>query len=484
MISRSILTKNNLFIAPLVLLLAIHSSLCKNPHSQIIKNRSGSLQIALKVNFDEVDINLLEIENFTIQLKGRHFQRTQKIGKEFLLWLDVPENLYEIKLRNSKSELEFSGNFSVKKGQKTDLEIHWVGNDHRNLLNPRIWILKIAGGWGQGIRWDYGSWHQTFHADGKVEIHHQGIAFGRDSEKKIYSRFDWDNDLISDLEDRDDDNDGVYDENDRDNDNDGTNNLEDNHDTDNDNDGVINELEVRDQILGNLQYPIIESYSVINLGSRIEGFQSDLGDLIKIDFKISEAGGKVIDKVNCQVFSRGKLNFSFEPLDDGSIEDLESDLLGRQISGDLISGDNIYSITIPIDVPAWRALYPSTVACKAVNVIGKESQEILLFPGESKDQALPVSKSKLYDQIDDLGVKFFKTKLENRIKEVKLDLQLKKPMRVKVYLGERFKFLEPTKKTLKFTSYSDNLIIPQSGLFFLTILGDDGGVFYLGEKVN
>ena len=271
MTSRSILTKNNLFIFHIVFFLVLILPISAESYSNSVKKRSGHLQIELKVNIDDVDSNFLEIENFLVVVHGRHFKRSQKIGKDQLLWQDIPENIYKIKLLNSKSELEYSGTFTVKKGEKTALEIEWIGHDHRNSLNPRIWTLKTVGGWGQGVRWDYGSWQKTFHADGKVEIYHQGIVFGRDTEQKTYSRFDWDNDLISDSEDRDDDNDGIYDRNDRDDDNDGLKDLEDNHDTDNDNDQLINELEVREQVLGNLQYPIIESYSVMNLDSRAKG---------------------------------------------------------------------------------------------------------------------------------------------------------------------------------------------------------------------
>ncbi|MEE2924152.1 MAG: hypothetical protein VX619_05165 [bacterium] len=484
MISRSILTKNNFLITYLVFILTIGSTLYGDSYSHKIKKRSGSLRIALKVNTHNTDTNFLEIENFVIQVRGRHFKRTQKIGKDSLLWQDVPENRYQIKLLNSKSESEFSGTFVVKKGEQTKLEIQWVGNDHRIPSNPRVWYLKAVGGWGQGTRWDYGSWQKTFHADGKIEIYHHGIVFGRDNQNRFYSRFDWDNDLISDMEDRDDDNDGIYDINDRDDDNDGIEDSEDGHDTDNDNNGVINELEIRDQVLGNLQYPVIESYSVMNLDSRIKGFLSEPGDLLKIDFKVNEAGGKPIDKIRCELYSTGKRSFDFEPLDDGSIEDLKPEIVGRQISGDLTSGDGIYSMILPLDSQRFKALYPSMIACKAFNLIGKESQEILLFSNESNNRFQHVARSKIYDQINKVGIKFYKSKLENRPEEIRLTLELKKPMIVKVYFGQRSIFLEPVKKALKFTRYSDSFEIPQPGLFFLTVVDNDGGVFYFGEKVN
>ena len=276
----------------------------------------------------------------------------------------------------------------------------------------------------------------------------------------------------------------MFIDNDRDDDNDGIQDLEDGHDTDNDNDGLINALEIRDQVLGNLQYPVIESYSVVNLGSMIQGFVSEPGDLLKLDFKINEAGGKSIDKINCEIFNTGNKSFHFEPLDDGSVEDLEPDIVGRQISGDLLSGDGIYSMIIPLDTQMWKVLYPSMIACKANNVLGKETQEVLLFPRNSNNQHLPVSTSKIYDQINDVRLKFFKTELENRLERVELNLELKRPMQVKVYYGQRSIFLEPVKKTLKFTSYSDSFETPQSGLFFLTVSGSNGDIFYLGEKVN
>tara|TARA_Y100000589_G_scaffold319837_1_gene348932 strand:- start:45 stop:1481 length:1437 start_codon:yes stop_codon:yes gene_type:complete len=478
------LTKNNSFIIYLTLFLAINLPLLANSYSQAIKERSGSLQIALISNIPDVDVNFLEVETFVLEVEGRHFKRTKKIGKEGLYWQDVPENLYKLKLYNSKQKLEFTCTFIVKKGQKTQLEIHWVGNDYRTPAKPRIWILRAAGGWGQGVRWNYGSWQRTFRADGKVETYHQGIVFGRDHKQRVYSRFDWDNDLISDLDDRDDDNDGIYDSTDRDDDNDGVEDSKDTLDTDDDNDGMINELEVRDQVLGNLQYPIIESYTVLNLDSRTKGFIANPGDLLKLDFKINEAGGRPIDKMICRVFNNGTQSFHFQPLDDGSLEDLDEELAGRQISGDLISSDGNYSMILPLDMLVWRAIYPSIITCKALNLIGKESQEVFLFPGDSKDQPLPNSSSQLYTQIDSVGIKFFKNELENRAEKVDLELKLKKPLRVKVYLDQRSIFLEPTKKTLKFTDYSDSFTMPQAGLFFLSVADDDGGVFYLGEKVN
>ena len=98
MISRSILTKNNFLITYLVFILTISSTLYGDSYSHTSKKRSGSLQIALKVNIDNTDTNFLEIENFVIEVRGRHFKRTQKIGKDSLLWQDVPENRYQIKL--------------------------------------------------------------------------------------------------------------------------------------------------------------------------------------------------------------------------------------------------------------------------------------------------------------------------------------------------------------------------------------------------
>ena len=89
-----------------------------------------------------------------------------------------------------------------------------------------------------------------------------------------------------------------------------------------------------------------------------------------------------------------------------------------------------------------------------------------------------------YEEINEVDLKFFKTELENRVEKVELNLELKTPMRVKALVGRRSIFLEPAKKALKFTSYSDSFEIPQSGLFFLTVVDNDGGVFYLGEKVN
>ena len=65
-----------------------------------------------------MDSNFLEIENFLVVVDGRHFKRSQKIGKDQLLWQDIPENIYKIKLLNSKSELEYSGTFTVKRVRK------------------------------------------------------------------------------------------------------------------------------------------------------------------------------------------------------------------------------------------------------------------------------------------------------------------------------------------------------------------------------
>ncbi len=459
-------------------------TLFTNSYSTEIKNRSGSLSIVLKSNIPGHDNSFLELETFVVEVEGRHFKRIKKIGVEGLHWHDVPENLYKLRLSNSEQELEFSSTFLVKKSQQTKLEIHWVGNDHRISTKPKIWILKTAGGWGRGVRWTYGSWQKTFHADGKVEIYHQGIVFGRDHQQKSYSRFDWDNDLISDQDDRDDDNDGIYDSIDRDDDNDGSQDSKDERDTDDDNDGIINELEVRDQVLGNLQYPIIESYSVLNLDSKGNGFLANPGDLLKLDFKVTEAGGRPIDNLTCRVFTDGKQSFHFQPLDDGSIEDLDEKLAGRQISGDLIAGDGNYSIILPLDVVTWKNLYPSTITCKAVNLIGNQSQELVLLPVTDKDPPLLEASPQLYDQIKTVRIKFLKNALENRAEEVKLELKLKKPLGVKVYLGQRSIFLEPSKKTLKFAHYSDSFTIPQAGLLFLSIADDNGGIFYLGEKVN
>lgn len=482
--SRSIWTKSS--VAYLTFIFVFQFVGITSESSIRFKDLSGSLKISLvlrptNANFN---VNLIELEGFEIVVWGRHFKRKSKIINEVIHWHDVPENLYNFQLLSGKGKLEYSSTFKVNKGQVTELELHWVGNDHRISKDSKVWFLKTVGGWGVGYRWDYGDWQKSNHADGKVEVFHQGMVFGRHSSQEIYSRFDLDNDLISDSDDLDDDNDGIYDSNDPDDDNDGVLDFKDISDNDNDNDGVINELEIRDSVLGNLQVPVIESYSVTNLDSSLEGFSAERGDLILITLNINRAGGKSIESVNCSLFKDGREQKKYSLLDDGSIEDLDKDSAGRQISGDMFSGDSIYSQIMTLDGQNWINLYPSTIACRATNKIGKVSQTVLLFPKLPEDQIAPESTSSINDIIDKYHFGLFKTKHADLAEKLEVKLRLKKPLMVKVYLNNRTIFLEPEKKTLKFTDYSDSFSTPRDTMFLMKIFNSEGAVLYLGERIN
>lgn len=483
MISRLISTKTKsvLIVSVLTLCVFVNFQECSS-----FKSSSGSLKIALKLGSSELDFdnNLLQKESFTIKITGRHFERQARIGNDGLFWQDIPENLYKFELMNGQGNIEFTSNFRINKGRLTELELHWIGNDHRMVSVPRMWTAKITGGWGEGYRWMNNDWQKTYHADGRVEIFHHGVVFGRNTDGKTFTRFDWDNDLISDLDDSDDDNDGIYDDNDRDDDNDGIVDLKDDSDTDDDNNGVINQLEVRELILGNLQWPVIEDFSVTNLDTGSKSFTAEPGNLLKLDFKINRAGGKPIDQVNCGVFSNAIQRFQFSPVDDGSLEDLNNAHQGRQISGDLVMGDGNYSIILPLDIPTWRKLYPSIISCQAINMIGKKSQQIFMFPSSSDNFSVSSAESNVHEQVESVKIQLFKNDLGNLADKLNLNLRLKKPLIVKVYMEHRSIFLEPEKKTLKFAEYSDTFSVPRESIFLMTVLDTAGDVYYSGERFN
>ena len=484
MISRLIWTKSKL--RHLIFIVFFQSLWTTVESSSKFKDLSGSLKIALVLRPTNTDFNsnLIELEGFEIVISGRHFNRKVKIASEAIHWHDIPENLYNLQLLSGNGKLEYSSNFKINKGQLTELELHWVGNDHRIGRDSKVWFLKTTGGWGVGYRWHYGDWQKSNHVDGKVEIFHQGVVFGRNSSQETYSRHDLDNDLISDSDDLDDDNDGIYDLNDTDDDNDGVIDLKDSVDSDNDNDGIINELEVRDLVLGNLQFPVIEGHSVVNLDSSMKGFSAELGNLLKITLKLNRAGGKPIESVTCKGFKDGKQQKEFHLLDDGSVEDLDKGSAGRQISGDMFSGDGIFSHILTLDGQNWIDLYPSTLACRAINRIGKLSQTVLLFPELPEDKMVPEVNLAINDVIEKFHFGLFKTKDGDLAEKLAVKLRLKKPLAVKVYLNNRIIFLEPEKKTLKFTDYSDTFSVPRDSLFLMKIYNSEGKVVYLGERIN
>ena len=97
---------------------------------------------------------------------------------------------------------------------------------------------------------------------------------------------------------------------------------------------------------------------------------------------------------------------------------------------------------------------------------------------------MPEVNLAINDVIEKFHFGLFKNKDGDLAEKLEVKLRLKKPLAVKFYFNNRIIFLEPEKKTLKFTDYSDTFSVPRDSLFLMKIFNSEGKVLHLGERIN
>ena len=457
-----------------------------------VDSRTGHLEVFLQVpsvnasvrsnQEDGQDGNSAPLNVYEFHLKGRHFKRSRKLGEALSLnWQDVPRNIYSYLVKRDNETIH-QGKLTIVQGKRTRLRLQVMGLDHRKSDGSYFCVPVVEEGAYEGATRTYHEgWQDTAFSNGTREIFFRGQVVGKTFRKESYRRYDSDNDLLSDLEDNDDDNDGQKDHQDLDDDNDGIRDQDDDDDADNDNDGILNELEVKDQIMGVLQFPILESLDIKNLTNPGKGLYGNLGDLIQVQVRADSAGGSKIQSVMLSVYRHGKSQFFLNLYDDGSLLDWNPLHPGRQISGDAKEGDEIYTITIPLDLVAVMAMYDSVWQVEVSNSRGLPGNALARFVRKAHSQFLPSESSDILEIVQGIQLEYLKSESLDRISGMNVALKLAKECRVRAYIGSRNFFLAPEKNTLKFIEYFDSFTVRSGESFFLTVTDGSGGVFYLGH---
>ncbi|MCO4783370.1 MAG: hypothetical protein KC646_13675 [Candidatus Cloacimonetes bacterium] len=422
-----------------------------------------------------------EIPEFLLEFKAGHFSKKIKVIEGGSTQDSIPENLYTYIVKANGIKI-YENQFQINNGRKTHVQLSIEGVDHRSKSLRYIFTQKITGDSVlKDIKFDYGDWQKKVKADGTQEFYHNGlVTILRDGEQS--TRFDYDNDGLSDFDDPDDDNDGIMDRNDHDDDNDGIRDLLDTDDQDNDNDGILNENEVRDNLLGKFQQPVIVDFKIKNLNNASTGLYSKLGELLQLEVKVNEGGGSLVHQVRLSIYKNGDEALTFTLYDDGSILDINSDWEGKQITGDLKKGDGIFTYLLPLDLSMWELLYNSTWVVHAKNITGKNSNTFTYSSGDPIGQFTPKGRSSILEKIKSINLNYHTDPSAKKIEKADINLELSSSCKVQMYHGNKIYFLYPEKKSLQEFHYFDNLTVHQGSIFILTIFDASGGLFYIGDR--
>ncbi|MCJ8347515.1 hypothetical protein MJH12_18400 [bacterium] len=422
-----------------------------------------------------------KIPELILNFHSKHFSKKMKLIEGGNSFDSIPQNLYAYEIYADGHRI-YKNSFLINNNRKTQVNLTILGKDHRSKENQFLFVQKVSGhNVLKDISYDYGDWSKKIKADGTIEFFHNGIVTILKGEYQA-TRFDHDNDGVSDFEDSDDDNDGILDRNDHDDDNDGIRDDLDEDDQDNDNDGILNQNEVRDNILGKFQHPIIRDFKIINLNKPSAGLYSKLGDLIQLEVDVNEGGGSLVHEVNLSIYKNGKESLSFTLYDDGSLLDINSSWEGKQITGDRQKGDGIFSYLLPLDLSMWELLYHSTWVISAKNINGKVSNTFLYSSKAPLGQFKPEGKSEILNKIKRINLQYVTDPEGLSIQQASVSIDLTDSCKVQMYHGNKIYFLYPEKKSLQDYHYFDNLTVHQGSIFILTIFDASGGLFYIGDR--
>lgn len=483
-----LINKFRFIIVILIVFLSSYSELIAKTKKEKVFSKVGSLifnfdfdsfiQLSSKKKSNSVT---KVIPQFFLKFQYSHFSKYFKLLEGGNSIDSIPENLYSYQLYKNDKKI-YENSFLISNGRKTKIDLKVLGKDHRFIDEKYIFLQKSSGyNITQDISYSYNNWSKKVKSDGSLEFYYNGIVTILKEDTQS-TRFDFDNDGISDFEDNDDDNDSILDKNDDDDDNDGIRDDIDFNDQDNDNDGILNENEVRDNLLGKFQNPIITDFKVINLSKPSLGLYSKLGDLIQLEVEVNEGGGALVHEVDLQIYKKGKKSLSFKLYDDGSLLDINSNWEGKQITGDLKKGDGVFTYLLPLDLSMWELLYNSTWAINAKNIIGKSSNTFLFSSKNPIGQFKPNGKSNILSKIEKINLEYLTDSSETKIVKASINIDLNESCKVQMYHDNKKYFLYPEKKSLQEYHYFDNLTVHQGSIFILTIFDASGGIFYIGDR--
>ncbi len=436
----------------------------------------GHLDFSLHLVNPGPDLPYLKLRSNRID-KKRRFPSSYRLD-----WKDLPQGRLQFTLVSDSGSLIYSGSIFIRRGQYSRVSLKLYGPEQGPWKAKTHARLKV-----EGDRWDgvqriyYPGWTESRLDDGSKEIHYRGYVHGERISGEIYARFDMDNDFIDDFEDLDDDNDGIPDTRDADDDNDGIEDRRDFQDTDNDNDGILNSRELADQVMGRLQFPIIDRVEIENLSHPEKGIQGLPGDLLIIQTRVRSSGGAPVKTVDLNIYQNHKIIRSETLMDDASLIDLDPSLKGRQISGDQAHGDAWFTQILVLDEDGIKALSGAVWLIQAENSLGRKSNAWPIYVQPSK--TLDASEGILQESsIRSLRFKRSLNPSRDQLEAVEMDLGLSQECEVHVHHQGRVIYLPALKKVLQFPVYFARVAVRPGDLLLVSVMCSSKEVIYFGER--
>jgi hypothetical protein len=427
--------------------------------------------------------------DYYLNLRSQRINLKRRLPHSYLLdWKDLPQGKLRFFLETGTGLRLYSGSFYIQKNRLTQVKLKLDGPEEGPWDRPYHGSLIVTGGRWQGVKRSYyPGWTESNLADGSKEIHYRGFVHGELISGKNYARFDLDNDFLDDSEDLDDDNDGIPDTRDTDDDNDGLPDNRDKHDTDNDNDGILNSLELSDQVMGRLQFPIVEDVSVDNLTHPEKGLHGMAGDLLRIRARVNSAGGGAVKTVELMIYQDHRRILSETLLDDASLLDLDPGVKGRQVSGDIASEDGWFTRILVLNRSSWSSLYKAVWIIQAENRYGRKSNTWSLYvPTVSEpDWDVPDwDESEWVDKSSLRSLRFRRNLNSSRdyVDSVEVNLQLSRECEMRIHHRDSVVYLFPLKKALQFPVYFARVAVQPGDLLLLSAVCSSEEVFYFGER--
>jgi hypothetical protein len=376
---------------------------------------------------------------YSVNLSGTHVKKNQDVSPSTTVVFEaLPEDLYFLKIRRGKEKI-YQFSLLVRRRRTTTAELFVKGVEHRPDKKQHFYCYhSLSGGDLQGRKKTvYEDWSKTEVANGDVEYEKSGFNFVLN--KLGLSHFKPETLPVAD-------------------------------------DYAL--------IMGLAQLPFITGLHFTNLTERKRGTRAENGDILLLESFVESCGGPAVSAVQLNIFQHGQHVLHYDLLDDASLTDLGSEWPGRQISGDLQKGDNIFSRLVPVSSQIRELLSDSMWVFTVQNTAGKEGNYYIEY---MQKEEIPL------ESMDFSGSSFAFSRLEYHSlptlahfyeaggRDLSLRFVLPEKMFSYVLNGTDKVIIYPVAEDEGNFFYDHPLRIKQKEIFLLVIVDNSGQIYYTGE---
>lgn len=376
---------------------------------------------------------------YSVNLSGTHVKKNQDVTPATpVVFEALPEDLYLLKIRRGKEKI-YQFSLLVRRRRTTKAELYVQGAEHRPDKKQHFYCYhSLSGGDLQGRKKTvYEDWSKTEVANGDVEYEKAGFNFVRN--RSGISHFS------------------------------------------------VETLQTTDDyalIMGLVQLPFITELRFTNLTEAKRGIRAENGDMLLLEALVESSGGPAINAVRLEVFKHGLTVLQYDLSDDGSLADMSPEWPGRQISGDMQRGDNLFSLLVPVNSEIREALSDSMWVFVAQNTAGKEGNYYIeyMYKEETMAESVEISGPPFeFSRLEYQSLPTLAHFHEAAGQELSLRFVLPEKMSACVLSGGKKVSIYPIAEEGGRFFYNHPLRIKQNEFFLLVIVDNSGQIYYTGE---